>query len=119
MIRNRLYFINGLLAAALLVASAPAPALARQQGQKKDAPPQFSGSIFGGDASKSKDSTPSPEESKPKDSAKVSEGSKSDADSKAAALAWKMEQAKAPAREAKTTARDVKADAPKSERLPV
>jgi outer membrane protein TolC len=138
MIRNRLYFINGLLAAALLVASAPAPALARQQGRRKDAPPQFSGSIFGGDASKSKDSTSSPEESKPKDSPNSSEESKSDADSKAAALAWKLEQAKAPAREAKTTARDVKAGArdsaapkktdaresapksvPKSERLPV
>jgi HAE1 family hydrophobic/amphiphilic exporter-1 len=119
MIRNRLYFINGLLAAALLVTTAPAPALAQQSGARKDAQPapaqQFSGSIFGGDASKSKDSTPT-EESKPKDGPKSAEESKSDAEAKAAALAWKLEQAKSPARalkpaseEAKTDARDVTA----------
>ncbi len=125
MIRNRLYFINGLLAAALLVTTAPAPALARQSGAHKDAQPappqQFSGSIFGGDASKSKDATPT-EESKPKDAPKSAEESKSDTEAKAAALAWKLEQAKSPARaskpalkEAKTDARDAAAPESKSE----
>ncbi len=135
MIRNRLYFINGLLAAALLAAAAPAPALARQQGQRREAPPaptrQFSGSIFGGD-SKAKDSTPpevakaegaAPSEgSKPKDAPKSVLEAKSDAEAKAkaAAVAWKLEQAKAPAREAKAAAPDAaEPDAATPARRPV
>ncbi|MFL6283720.1 MAG: TolC family protein [Pyrinomonadaceae bacterium] len=130
MIRNRLYFINGILAAALLVTTAPVSALARQQqGRRNDSRPstprQFSGSMFGSDAAKPKEATPSApsEVSKTKDEAEPSEVSelneprgtvaspKTDEESKAAAdaakreeaksaaLAWKLEQSKAPARE--------------------
>jgi HAE1 family hydrophobic/amphiphilic exporter-1 len=126
MIRNRLYFINGILAAALLVGTVPASAFAQQTGARKETQPQtpqqFSGSIFGSDSAKTKDATrteesklkdatPS-EEAKIKDAPKSVEELKSDAETKsaadakskeakAAALAWKLEQAKSPAREVK------------------
>ncbi|HVF67993.1 MAG TPA: hypothetical protein VM914_10030, partial [Pyrinomonadaceae bacterium] len=61
MIRNRLYLINGILAAALLVTTAPVSALA-QQGRRKDARPapeqQFTGSMFGSDSKPKDETTP-------------------------------------------------------------
>jgi HAE1 family hydrophobic/amphiphilic exporter-1 len=145
MIRNRLYFINGLLAAALLIGTVPATALAGQSGARKETqtqpqtPQQFSGSIFGGDSKpkEMKDSAAT-EESKPKGEAEPVEVSelneprgtvaspKPDAESKAAAEAKKKEEAKAAAlawklEQAKAPAREVKeakAAAPNSESNP-
>ena len=114
MTRRSNHFINAFLSAALL-ASAPASALARQQqGQRKDAQPaqQFSGSMFGSD-SKPKDETTTGEVSELNEPRGAAAPTSSDEESKAAAaeakkkeearaaaLAWKLEQAKPVARPA-------------------
>lgn len=113
MIRNRLSLINGILAVALLVTTAPVSALAQQQGQRKESAPaqQFSGSMFGGD-SKPKDESKSVEVSelnepreasaptKPTEESKAAAEAKKKEEAKAAALAWKLEQSKPVARPA-------------------
>ncbi|HEV7892132.1 MAG TPA: TolC family protein, partial [Pyrinomonadaceae bacterium] len=115
MTRRSNHFINAFLVAALL-ATAPASALAWQQGQRKDARPapaqQFSGSMFGDD-SKPKDETKPVEVSELNEPRGASAPTSSDEESKAAAaeakkkeeakaaaLAWKLEQAKPVARTA-------------------
>ncbi|HKG11733.1 MAG TPA: TolC family protein, partial [Pyrinomonadaceae bacterium] len=136
MIRNRLYFINGILAAALLVTTAPVSALARQQqGRRKEAAPapaqQFSGSMFGDD-SKPKDETKQVEVSelneprgtvaspRPSEESKAAAEARKKEEARAAALAWKLEQAKPVARAASKPEPESKPDPDsKSGRRPV